>query len=71
VPAKQHYFIGSYRGKGISVVIGTARLIRKTYEPTESRDEADVVSATYKVNVTVTNDKNVKTIKNVILSSGY
>lgn len=68
---KQHYFIGSYAGEGVRLKIEKARLIEKTYEPAESRNEADVVNASYKVDVTVTNGKFAKTIKNVILSSGY
>ncbi len=63
-PGKPHYYIGSYAGEGVSVVISHPRLVGKiTYDP-----EGSVLDARYKVLVTVKKGALKKTFKGVLLA---
>lgn len=63
-------FIGSFAGNGIRVVINNPRLTEKEYFEGEAKTEDNVLSAVYKVDVTVTKGMLTKTFKNVTLSYG-
>ena len=69
-PGKPTDFIGSFAGNGIRVVINNPRLIGKEYHEGEPKTEDNILSAAYKVDVTVIKGKLTKTLKNVVLSYG-
>ena len=69
-PGKPTDFIGSFAGNAIRVVIHNPRLIGKEYFEGEAKTEDNVLSAVYKVDVTVTKGTLTKTFKKVTLSYG-
>jgi hypothetical protein len=69
-PGKPSNFIGSFAGNGIRVVINNPRLIGKEYHEGEPETEENLLSAVYKVDVTITKGKLTKTFKNVTFSYG-
>ena len=69
-PGKPTNFIGSFAGNGIRVVINNPRLVEKEYFEGEPKTEDNIVSAVYKVDVSVTKGRLTKIFKNATFSYG-